>query len=164
MDARVLAALKRSADYSPVFTERVASIANSIANELGCACYHDRDMNYASAQKISLSLDEQGKFCETSGSAKYQVDVLISSKDKFFTVVFLQRLYDGDLEENVWRSSRSAPNSRIKDVGLLLVELVQKRGYYLLEGEILDERVLGLNTEMDGVPATVFEGLFSELY
>ena len=150
-------ALRVAPDCSEDFTNTVAGMRRKLELAMEAPVYHDSDMNYSASQKLSVFLDAQGKPVQREDPwATNEVVLLISSRAKLYTTLGLERLVG-----NEWRvrTCDTAP-------GLLsaLHRLLQEEGYAHVQGTVLSEPAEGAVTEMDGVPATVFQVLFSEMY
>ena len=59
MNKKILNAIQAPADFSNSFSNFVGEISQSLSNILGVALTHDNDMNYNSAQRINLWLNEK---------------------------------------------------------------------------------------------------------
>jgi len=157
MNEKIAAAMRQPPDYSVGFTEMMIGIRTKVGRALNSAVYLDSDMNYSSCQRLSVYIQPDGVLVEKdSESAAWRIDFLISSRGKFFTRVGLQRM-----SRKEWKVVRVTSDfTLVHRIGRVL----EKEGFEPVPIDILEESADGFLTEMDGVPATVFQVLFSEMY
>lgn len=161
MEEKIISAIKKSPDYSDKFTSLVNQFRESIYRKLGIWLRHDRDMNYSSSQKLELYLDDQYMFL-TNNLSESTVKIIywISSKGNYFTFMcFLKN------KNNHWElSGINNKSSKMQKYVAEISKLLEKNGYEVIIGDILDTEIEGFFTEMDEAPATLFQILFSEVY
>jgi hypothetical protein len=168
MDNQILTSLKNPPDYTEKFTEKIKKIRDSISAPIGWALYHDKDMNYSAAQRLCLFLDENYSISNKhSIRTKYEIVFLMSSKANFFTYVCLQKK-EPDCNGNhvsYWElMSEEQIQPDISQYIRVVCDKIIKHGYELICGDVLQKKIEGSFTELDGAPATLFEILFTELY
>ena len=154
-------ALSEPADYSDHFAKQIDELCLGLSQSLGTKFFHDDHMDYRSSQRIILWLDESHKPVNEVSRASFEVTVFISSKGKFCAVICRCRNTGSDsfwtrIPINLMDSSLRLHIQRVK-------EFLEARGYVLIHPSTLSERAEGYKTEMDNLPATVFEVLFSEV-
>lgn len=161
MDSNVQTALRRQPDYTDSFTQQVAVLANLLARSIGVPVYHDSDMNYNASQKLSIFLADNHRVCDRNAEhVTHEIAFLISSRGSFFTSVCLHRI-----AQNEWMGSgKCESNKQVQTIQEQVKTVLKREGLQPLYGGLLNELAEGQVTEMDGVPATVFQVLFSELY
>lgn len=157
MDEKIKAALSAPPDYSEGFRERMEALCSRLQPLVDAPVYLDSDMNYASAQKLSVFVDrEQRPVPRDAESSCRELVFLISSRADLFAAVELERN-----SGNEWRVSRAAAASRLSSK---LAGVIEEAGYEAVHEGVLSEMAPGRVTEMDGAPATVFQVLFSEMF
>jgi hypothetical protein len=157
LDFDIQAALDALPDRSPGFTAEVQRLGAALQAALGVSLKHDSDMNYANGQKLAVGVLEDGTAVEMQRS-HFEVDIYISSKGRFYAMLFLQRV-----RGNEWKTLD--PEVALGAPALLrtIRGTLAHAGYKELAGAQLWDTVPGHLTEMDGVPATLFAVLFSEI-
>ena len=169
MDNKILTSLRNPSDYTEKFTEKVKNLSDSISASIGLNLHHDKDMNYRASQRLCLFLDENYSISNKhSIHTKYEIVFLISSKANFFTYVCLQKREPHPNENHntpyweLMREEKIKPD--IYRYIRVVCEKIIKQGYELICGDVLQKKIEGYLTEIDGDPATIFEIFFAELY
>lgn len=175
MNEKVQYAIQAPPDYSETFSNFVGEICQQLSSVFETTLLHDSDMNYSSAQHISLWLDESYMPVNAkSDKVLYKLIVFISSKGPFFTFLckYCKDVSKKELKKEklphsgqYWLSfnQNEIPPQFFPYMKHIEVELTSFN-YTLLSGAILREIVEGHQTDMDGRPATLFDVLFSELH
>ena len=161
MDQELKDYIYQPINYSEEFDQYVIDLVTRSFNPI-CPYYHiDKDMNYRASQVVRLHLNDDYVSCEyNSSNVTRQLLYYISSKGPFFARVLMAKTAD-----NLWELlPESLQGFYFCDVVQKIDDQLCKSHLTLLEGEVLKEIVPGLTTDMDGVPATVFEVMFAELY
>src|SRR5690348_5945190 len=172
-DEQLRAATEALPDRSEAFTHRVGGICATLSRSLSLPLKHDPDMEYAAAQQIVLWLDSRFAAVESQTRARLQVSALISSKGPFFMTLF-RRLDQVDSEEascrglprtgNCWvRADRHLLPREVEKSGAELENSLQMLGYHRIPERELSKSVPGKLTQLDGLPATIEQVLFSEM-
>jgi hypothetical protein len=173
MDERIREALQTPPDFSEAFDNFVDKICERLSSVFGVLLYHDNDMNYSAAHQIKLHLNrEYVPINFKSADVIYELVTLISSKGPFFTFICLHREYVTDFESlalpapgEYWlRLEPDKISPKIQAQMSLIIAEMELMNYTLLSGTLLDQVIEGFVTDMDGIPATLFQVLFSELY
>ena len=144
------------------FRQRVLRAEASLPNELRQFARLDRPPEYGAGQKIYILFDAGGAPCVDRDDAAFEISIWLSSKAEVSTIVFLQRVRDVFRGDGGWQSTESVPDE-LKDVATQLRDVLSREGFEFVDRGVLGERVVGVVTELDGAPATVFEALFSEI-
>ncbi len=147
------------ADFSPAFADQTGRIACAISELAGVPAEHVTDMNYSACHRIRVAFDSAFTPVAISGdSVQWRVDFLLSSKARYYTRVLFEKT------ANVWRSETFGrllePASKIVAT---ISESLDGEGWQFVDCSELQVKAGGLLTEMDGIPATLFEALFTEL-
>ena len=154
----ITAALPRSPDYSAAFTARVKALAKQLEADLGVPLSHDSNMSYRSGQYVAFkaSLRPAKGFVE--------VRIYLSSKAPLFAVYVIDR--SGTLMP-AGKASHPVPENRLpaEIIGQLDVcrTRLRQEGYTEVAHSLFDVPAPGCTTEMDDLPATVFQYLFAEI-
>jgi hypothetical protein len=141
--------LSEPVDYSPTFTARVAELAALVRQSTGLPVIHNASMDYSAAQKLVLV---------PQGSTTCQVRVHISSRGPLFAVVYYSS------QRGSWH--QNAPSAATEECRKLVecaTSVLRKRGLLEIPAADWSTPAPGKMTDMDGIPATVFDVLFSEL-
>lgn len=155
--------LKRNTDYSDSFTKFVASINKLLGNNLSVKCYHSSDMNYSHGQSVSFFLDSNFDTIEREQFASYTVKIWISSKGKFYSIIFFKKISNNPL---TWKRFEFSDFNQSDKLNNLISEIdmtLKSEGLIRFPIEKEKEKVEGFYTELDNNPANFFEVFFSEL-
>jgi hypothetical protein len=166
-------ALRQPADYSERFVQTVDALKEALVDRLGMDAHHDKDMNYSVAQQIIFFADDDGSLVKPGSNYRYRIVILITSRAPMYTFVFQRRTQvtdefkklglPGPGEYHLRTAEKELP---VRLLGRLseMSTALEEDGYLHIEGRVLRELAPGRHTEMDGVPATVFQALFSEMF
>lgn len=148
----ITAALPRSPDYSNEFTARVKALAQSLAADLDVPLSHDSNMNYRAGQYVAFK------------ARTVTVRIYLSSKAPLFAFYVLDT--SGTLMEPA-KASHPVPENRLPAEVLGQLDVCRKRlgqaGYTEVARTLFDAPASGCTTELDDLPATVFQSLFAEI-
>jgi hypothetical protein len=156
-------ALSRSADYSKEFDVRIIAIRDSLSERLKLPIRIDDDMNYNHGQKLYFGLLNRPPF-GFDERARIEVRIYISSCSDLFCILCFDRAYKFvKAEESMYsvlpEKFPEAIQSVIKTCRGALLEL----GFREVENALLDVIAPDCLTELDDIPATIFEALFAEV-
>ena len=161
MNEELEQALSRPADYSDHFAKQVDELCLGLSQSLGINFFHDDHMDYRSAQRIILWLDASHKPTNEVSEAFFEATIFISSRGKFCAVICRHRNVGLD---GFWTSvpiNSASPSLRLYIQKAK--EFLEARSYVFTCPSTLSKYAEGHKTEMDNLPATVFEVLFSEI-
>ena len=156
-------ALKNQIDYSHAFTAKVEKLKDSLSKLLNLSVKHAVGMDYASAQFLSFTLD--GKNINHSHkNYLFEVRIYISSKGPLFAIYIFDEkrsLSNSDelghpIEVSRLPESAQATINRGR-------EFLQTEGYIEVEHQLFRANAPGCNTQLDDLPASIFEALFAEI-
>jgi hypothetical protein len=163
--------MDKAADYSPAFTNRIATLSQKIEAKLGLPVEYKPDMNYSVAEIISTWFDKKcHPIPPRDDRAKWRLNTHISSKGAYFAFVVLKL---SDSSEN-WQAmgltqprrywapvkEREIP-SALKSSEKKIAFVLKGEGYKRLSETVLAKEVERRKTD-SGEPATVFDLLFGE--
>ncbi|MEN2471584.1 hypothetical protein [Burkholderia sp. GS2Y] len=155
-------ALHKPIDYSTDFTARVSSLRGVLSKELGVPFAHDAGMDYSPAQFVSFvcGASDVGE----KSNYSFEVRYYISSRANLFAVyVFDKKLtVVGDRELNHPIDTGRLP-PRVQEVIARGDAVLQESGYREVGFEFFKIHAPGCETQMDGLPANIFETLFTEI-
>ncbi len=161
IDKNLEAALSAFADYSSSFVEVVEELRASLSEALGVTFHRINDMNYSSSQTIRLMLNEKYMPVSDRHAATFWINTFVSSKGKFYFISCRAR----DTQPS--RTWRIVPDAAINQEASSYVrrikEKLEDKGYVSLPNQALSEIASNHRTQLDNLPATVFQVLFSEL-
>jgi hypothetical protein len=147
----ITAALPRSPDYSDEFTARVKALAKLLEADLGVPLSHHSNMNYRAGQYVSFK-------------PSLEVRIYISSKGPLFAFYVMDR--GGTLME-LEKASHPVPENLLPAEITSRLEVCRKRlsqeGYTEVAHSLFDVQAPNCTTELDDLPATVFQYLFAEI-
>lgn len=151
-------AIDAPADFTRKFTKEVDAIRAELQSQVSVPVSHHSEMNYANGQRLAFCLDDEGN-PTAQEQAAYEMQIHISSKARLFAIYNLNRV-----GKNEWRpiSEADLPHQSVNPIRLTEA-MLKSMGYERVANAYLSKEVPGHFTELDGVPATVFEVLFSEL-
>lgn len=154
----ILSALPRSPDYSNEFTAVVKALAQRLEAELGVPFSHDSNMNYRAGQYVAF----KASLRPAKGSV--EVRIYVSSKAPLFALYVMDK--GGTLMEPA-QASHPVPENRLpaEITGQLEVSRnkLRQEGYTEVPRALFDVPAPGCTTELDDLPATVFQCLFAEI-
>jgi hypothetical protein len=140
----------------------VAGLGAALSNGLGVAFVLDDDMNYNPAQSLTCKLSGRGAVLKKR--FEFDVRFYISSKAPLFAVYCFDRKWGmvdrGDVNHPIdpARLPEAARASIDKGRAVLAAQGLQEvaHAYFFLPAP-------GCTTQLDGLPATVLESLFTEI-
>ena len=141
-----------------VLAERAMSLCDEFQALFGCPLC--REMGDYGSVKLVLWLDAAFQpVANYSLDSVYMVKTILSSRDSLFTFVFLK----GRMKQVWYPMDPTALMSELLTYKSIISNFLERHNYLLLEGPVLDELAPGHVTELDGVPATIFQVLFAEI-
>jgi len=154
----ITAALPRSPDYSNEFTARVKALAQRLEADLNVPLKHDSNMNYRAGQYVSFGASLK------PAKGAVEVRIYVSSKAPLFGFYVLDK--GGTLMEPA-KASHPVPENRLPEGIASQLDVCRKRlsdaGYTEVAHSLFDVPAPGCTTELDDLPATVFQALFAEI-
>lgn len=159
----IMSALSKPIDYSRRFTESVEKLKNSLSATLGLSIRHDKNMDYSPAQFISFLFENADK---TSPNRKqsFEVRYYISSRAPLFATYILDLkrslVLEGELNHPIETSRLPTPALDPVNIGR---EFLKMKGYVEVDYDLFRENAPDCLTQLDGLPATIFETLFTEI-
>lgn len=163
LPSHITNALTKPIDYSHTFTDKVENLKNSLSSLFHLPIKHDSGMDYASGQFLSFTLDGEDI---THSRKKYLFEVrfYISSKGPLFaTYIFDQKrsvASDSELGHPIEISR--LPES-VQTVVNRVREFFQNEGYIEVEHQLFRVNAPDCKTQLDDLPASIFEALFAEI-
>ena len=162
----ILDALHNPADHSINgiidFSNRISCLKELLSSKMKVSFLHDKDMNYSSAQ--SLSFHYGTKDTKEKPTYLFEIRYYISSKADLFAVyVFDERM-------TVMKGEKLNHPVDTKRLPIRVQEMIGKgsaileaNGYKEVDFDFFMMPAPGCETELDGLPANVFEALFTEI-
>jgi hypothetical protein len=165
----IMAALSKPIDYSNEFTQSVEMLKNSLSQDLNLQVKHDSGMDYSPAQFISFlivnaddNLSRKRRLSRNKSS--FEARYYISSRAPLFATYIIDSrrslVSEGEINHpiEIFRLPPSVQN--VVNFGR---EFLQKKGYVEVEYDLFRENAPDCLTQLDGLPATIFETLFTEI-
>lgn len=160
-DRAVCAATNGKLRDSRSFHARIIRIAREFSEKFSCMAKTRTWGNYTYCDTVEIRANMRS-LCQTDDSDyKYLLKILFSARADFFTFVFWKMRKDDS--GTIFELMRKEPKivQRVKSDAIPFFEA---RGFeHLGDSKILDCIVPDKMTELDGVPANVFEVLFGEV-
>jgi hypothetical protein len=154
----ITAALPRTPDYSGEFTARVKALAERLGADIDVPLSHDSNMNYRAGQYVAFKV----RLPQVRGSV--EVRIYISSKGPLFAFYVMDT--GGTLMEAA-KASHPVPEDRLPAEIIAQLDVCRKRlsqeGYTEVAPSLFDVPAPDCATELDDLPATVFQALFAEI-
>ncbi|MEO6720589.1 MAG: hypothetical protein ABIN67_09480 [Ferruginibacter sp.] len=147
-------------DYSPAFTAYAKTIANTLSNSLDVKTYHSDDMNYSHAQIIFLFLDLKFNLISFETDAQYQVKIWVSSIENLYIITFFEKLQSQPI---TWKRVLFPQNIILDNLINRIDEVMLTFSLSKFPSEKENLSAEGYYTELDNLPATLFQFFFSEL-
>lgn len=162
---QILEALNHAPDYSEQFTARIAALASEISATVSLPVTHDTDMNYRHGQSLSFTSAE---YIDRRHSKQHQseieVRIYVSSRGNLFA------FYCFDVRHAFIPAgtlNHPMPMNLIPSYTRTKVEscrrLLEQCGYIEIPSSLFKEPAPGCTTNMDDLPANLFEALFAEV-
>ena len=156
----ILSALGNDVDYSAGFTDCVERLRALLCDFLRVDMRHEKDMDYSPAQYICFTFHEKVHGSKYSFEVRYY----ISSKGKLFAVYIL------DKNMRVTRNGGIGHPVKLNEVPDIVssmissgISFMKNTGYFEVENDWFFVPAPGCLTQLDGLQATIFEALFSEI-
>lgn len=153
----ISAALRRSPDYSAEFTARVQALARVMEPALGMPLEHDTNMNYRAGQHLSCRLKLHRK-------GAVEIRFYVSSKGPVFAIYVLD--VGGTLTQPGQLGHPIGENPLPEEIARQLERarrILGDQGYTEVPSSLFDTPAPGCTTELDDLPATLFQYLFAEI-
>lgn len=159
----ILRSIKNEPDYSKSFSYKISTLAQSIRELTHLEVTHCESMDYCPAQYIEIYLNGQ---IDHPSKINYifEIRFYISSKANLFFV------YINDKKERIKNNIGKSHPISIDLLPEKTQNLISKIKYFLIENgyqevlyEFYDQEAAGYLTQMDGLPANIFEALFAEI-
>lgn len=134
-------------DYSLQFTERVALLGTQLSSLMSSAPKHISDMNYSAGQALEWCYEGDG----------VRLQFWFSSRGPLWAAVEFVRQ-----SNNAWSPSLQfdmRASARVAKAATLLLQA----GWVFLDAHH-HEPINNMVTELDGVPTTVFQHFFTEMF
>jgi hypothetical protein len=156
-------ALQRPIDYSQNFTQRVSGLAKALSETLGLPVSHDADMNYRAGQNLCFSLQVAAPGAPRR-KGTLEIRIYLTSRGPLFAFYCFdpRKLF---VAENA--APYPVPFDRLPGAAHQAIErcrqVLAANGWREVEQEWLGAMAPGCLTELDDLPASVFEALFTEI-
>jgi hypothetical protein len=159
----VVTALSKPIRDGSKFTDEISSLRNILSSLLQVSIKHETDMNYNSGHSLRFvtRVKKFGSSRNSKGSL-FEIMVFVSAKSQLFAI------YCFDRQQLLSHAPFPliAPNHLPKSI-LEICERVHHQlkisGFQEVAFEILDLPAPNCVTELDNLPATVFQALFAEI-
>jgi hypothetical protein len=166
LPSTITSVLLRSPDYSAEFTARVKELAKLLETDLGVKISHDANMNYRAGQYLSYEAkyDRRRTLHKGKGKGIIEVRIYISSKAPLFAIYCIDRslTFVNPTEPHHPVPEEGFPAEIAEQLEVFRARLIQI-SYKEVERNLFDLNAPGCNTELDDMPATVFQSLFAEI-
>jgi len=154
----ITAALPRSPDYSGEFTAHARALAKRLEGELNVLISHDSNMAYRAGQYVSF----EASLRPAKGSVEARI--YLSSKAPLFACYVMDK---GGTLLAPEKASHPVPENLLPAgvIGQLKTcrERLSQEGYTEVGRSLFDMQAPNCTTELDDLPATVFQCLFAEV-
>jgi len=162
LSSYIISAASVPVAYSTEFSERVAALGRELSVVLGLPVRHDADMNYRAGQSLEFELQMHSP--QRRKAVLIEVRVYVSAKAALFGLLCLDRkrgfIRPDQIGDQVSCKILSGESgSAIEKVRQFFIQ----KGFQEVDEELFQVKVPGALTELDGLPATVFEALFAEI-
>jgi hypothetical protein len=158
----ILNALHGKVDYSSEFRKKVSNLKNLLSKNIKIPLHHDDHMDYCPAQFISFHCKPED--AGEKGSYLFEIRYYISSKSNLFAV------YVFDEHITVTQNEKIHHPVSVKRLPIGVQKLIhqgscifRKNGYKEIEFCFFTTLAPDCETQLDGLPANVFEALFAEI-
>jgi hypothetical protein len=156
-------ALRMPLNYSHEFSDRVIAIGKILSKYLGTSLLYDGDMNYRAGQSLSFSLLSHPpyKFSERGDIA---VGIYFSSRSELFCFFCVDEMkkFVGHDERKFFVSPEKFPDPIQKIIDQCR-NILNDIGFIEVENKFLTLNAPDCFTELDELPATIFQVLFAEI-
>jgi len=161
MDQEIKIIIGNEIDFTSKFTNYVNEMRVDLEKKLGISIFHEDDMNYRASQKLIFGLSANWKVCNYDDTSKqYVLDIILSSKGKIYTHIIYEK--KGVNEYSEFLGHRSDTVSSSNDIISIYKVLDNKKLKHLYKKDLL-EIVPGFLTQLDDLPANLFQVLFTEI-
>lgn len=143
-------------DYSQKFFNSVEAICRLLYLFTGSEPFIDNNMDYSASQNIIIYLCKN-RIYTNEKEADFAINILVSSRAKLYTFLLQNK------EKGVWKPMKKGAMDDMKELKLKLKEIVEGLGYREVDEKYWDVNISGYFRQLDGVPANLFEVIFSEI-
>ena len=150
-------------DYSLDFVERAGSFAQSFTSCLPFPPYHRTSMDYCASTTLSYWFDaEFNGVAWADPKGAYRLDFLFSAKADLYTILS----YSPDITR---LPIHWIPDGKVMTIGPLenaigcVASFMTEQGWEYIEADELRRPATGFLTALDGIQASLFDVMFSEL-
>ncbi|WP_152033928.1 hypothetical protein [Paracidovorax avenae] len=154
-------AIKNEPDYSMRFFGKIEIISRGIQGLTGFEVILGQSMDYCPAQYIAVRLKNH---INPSLKTGFEVRFYFSSKASLFFVYIID---EAGRIKNHHGNSHPLPfgvlSEAAQDVIVKISNFLVENSYQEVTYEFYDKRAVGCMTQMDGLPASIFEALFAEI-
>ena len=154
-------AIKNEPDYSRCFSGKIEMLARSIQKLTGFEAILIQGMDYCPAQYIAIKLKNH---INPSLKMGFEVRFYVSSKASLFFVYIID---EAGRIKNHHGNSHPLPlgvlSEAAQDVIVKIRNFLVENSYQEVTYKFYDKRAVGYMTQMDGLPASIFEALFAEI-
>lgn len=154
-------AIKNEPDYSICFFKKIEMLARDIQELTGLEVTLGQSMDYCPAQYIAVRLKNH---INPSLKTGFEVRFYVSSKASLFFVYIID---EAGRIKNHHGNSHPLPlgvlSEAAQDVIVKIRNFLVENSYQEVAYEFYDKRAVGYMTQMDGLPASIFEALFAEI-
>ncbi|GKS77912.1 hypothetical protein AVME950_23470 [Acidovorax sp. SUPP950] len=159
----ILKSIANEPDYSKSFSRKISALAQSIRELTHLGVTHCESMDYCPAQYLEIYLNGQ---IDHPSKTEYifEIRFYISSKADLFFV------YINDKKGRIKNAFGKSHPISIDLLPEKTQNLIFRIKYFLIESgyqevlyEFYDREAVGYLTQMDGLPANIFEALFAEI-
>lgn len=154
-------AIKNEPDYSICFSRKIEILSRGIQGLTGLETILGQSMDYCPAQYIAIRLKNH---INPSLKTGFEVRFYVSSKASLF---FIYIIDEAGRIKNHHGSSHPLPlgvlSEDAQDVIIKISNFLVENSYQEVNYEFYDKEAVGYLTQMDGLPATIFEALFAEI-
>jgi hypothetical protein len=155
-------ALAKPVNYADAYARSVLALKEPLEMALRTSLLLDDDMNYNAAQSLSCKL--AGKDETLAKAYEFDVRFYISSKSPLFAIYCFDRKWGmtdrGGVNHPI--AQERLPKSVSASIDIAK-NLLSERGFREVEHRYFFLPAAGCATQMDDLPASVFECLFAEI-
>lgn len=154
-------AIENEPDYSVRFSEKVEMLARGIQGLIGLETILCQSMDYCPAQYMAVNFKNH---INPSLKTGFEVRFYVSSKAELFFVYIIDQA--GRIK-NHHGNSHPLPLDVLSEVAhdviLQIRNFLAENSYQEVPYEFFDKEAIGYLTQLDGLPANIFEALFAEI-
>jgi len=159
----ILRNVYKSADYSKSFIARIDRIHEQLVNKISLHIRKRYRQDYSVSSFFTIYLDGNWSATDTVKDATYKIQILISSKGRYYTYICSWSNITNDAPKTWRRFDNDNLNINLIEILDDVQVILRGNGYTLVTGPVLQEIVPDLYTDLDSVPATLMDVLFAEI-